>query len=146
MLVGIVLYVLERRVVWPRKFGSEAKCKGFRSTTAILRDLDLMAEDSGSEHGENADGPRMCRRCCYREREIMRYVARPPKSNNYRQHKNQQESIGCGNADSLAQGIRNGVPHYLCRRANVSRIVQQARRLKHRRIFSVVDSSAESLT
>lgn len=73
----------------------------------------------------------------------MRFVARPPKSNNYRQHKYQQKSIVCGKADCLAHGTKNSLPNYLCRRADFSRLVQEAKRLKQVMISPVVNSSAE---
>ena len=85
----------------------------------------------------------MCWRSRCREREIGRYVARPPKSNSYRQHEHQQKSIVCGKSDSLAHGTKSSLPSYLCRRADVSRLVQEAKRLKQGIISLVVNSSAE---
>ena len=85
----------------------------------------------------------MCRRSCCREQEIVRYVARPPQSNNYRQDKYQQKSTVCGKADWLAHDTKSNLPRYLCHRADVSRLVQEAKRLRQGIVSLVVDSSAK---
>ena len=57
--------------------------------------------------------------------------------------KYQQKSVGCGRADSLAHGVKDGLPRCLCRHADVSRLVRKTKRLKQGIIFPVVNSSAE---
>ena len=109
-----------------------------------MGDLDPLAYDYGLELQGGAYGLLgMCRPSCCREREIVRYLARPPKSNNYRQHKYQQKRIVCGKADSLAHRTKNTLPRYLCRRADVSRLVQEAKRFKQGIVFPFVNNCAE---
>ena len=117
---------------------------GFRSAAGTSGDLDPLAYDYGLKLQRDAyELLGMCRRSCCREREIVRYLARPPKLNNYRQHKYQQKSIVCGKADSFAHGIKNTLPRNLCRPADVSRLVQEAKRFKQGTIFPVVKIRAK---